>query len=413
MTTDSIKRWEVQSSTGKHFDVLDGLRGVAILMVVAYHGFYTNPGAGALMRLIGGVFGTGWMGVPIFFVLSGFLISYPFFRGRAADKRFWYQQGYTRRRVGKIIPPFYLSIVIFTLYYFLRFSNSAYLHAAWQWAVGLPNFIQPAADFRASYWSLIVEAHFYVILPLLFLFTRGLKPRPTAALLFLILFVAPLAARLFTWPEAPNKKLVQFLMTRFPCDLDFFAWGVLFSGVFVSLSSIRDKLRVLSLFGYAGLILLMVSIGFWTRWVPLFNLVDHPTRWSVEVFHLLPAASAFLMLFFVFDPNCIGSRILGHSSLRFIGIVSYEWFLFHVPVVSLFYEMFGKTHGNLILYIGKTALPLALTFGFSVIVYRYFSLPLMNRIRGSTLRGTKQPPATTLDNPPDNSAKFSAPTLKQ
>jgi peptidoglycan/LPS O-acetylase OafA/YrhL len=409
MATNSVKRWEVTSSTGKHFDVLDGIRGVAILMVVAYHTFYTNPGSGALMRTIGGALGTGWMGVPIFFVLSGFLISYPFFRERTVDGKFWYQRGYTSRRIGKIIPPFYLSIVIFTLYYFLRFSDPAYLHAAWQWAVGLPNFVPPAANFKASYWSLIVEVHFYIILPPLFFFTRGRKPRATTALLFLFLFAVPLVARQLTWPDAPDKEGVQFLMSRFPCDLDFFAWGVLFSGLFVSLSSIRDKVRVLSSFGYVGLALLAISTGLWVFWVPLFDILDHPTRWSVEIFHLLPATSAFLMLFFVFNPACIGARVLGHSSLRFIGIVSYEWFLFHQPVVSLFHDMFGQTRGSLVLYIGKTVLPLALTFGFSVIVYRFFSLPLMNRIRGNTLRNTEPPSPSALDGQPDALAKLPAP----
>jgi len=383
MSANSIKQWEVQSSTGKHFDVLDGIRGVAILMVVAFHTFYTNPESGAALRAIGGIIGTGWIGVLIFFVLSGFLISYPFFRKRAADTGFWYQTGYTRRRVGKIIPPYYLSIAMFALYYFLRFSDTAYLQTALQWALGLPNFLPTPLRFNASYWSLIVEVHFYLVLPFLFLLTRGLKPRHTAALLFFILFAVPLVARQLTWPEDALYKDVVFLMSRFPCQLDFFAWGVLFSGVFVSLSAVRDEVRALSLFGYAGLVLLVASLGFWAFWTHLFDIRGHPARWSTEVFHLLPSASAFLMLFFVFDPKCVGSRFLAHPALRFVGIVSYEWFLFHQPVVYLFQDIFGHTRGNLIFYILKTILPLALTFGLSVVVYRYFSLPLMNRMRGN------------------------------
>ena len=59
-------------------------------------------------------------------------------------------------------------------------------------------------------------------------------------------------------------------------------------------------------------------------------------------------------------------------SLKLIGIVSYEWFLFHQPVVYLFQDIFGQTRGNAIFYVFKTFLPLALTFGLSVVVYRYF-----------------------------------------
>ena len=308
----------------------------------------------------------------------------------------WYQSGYIRRRVGKIIPPYYLSIAIFALYYLLRFSNPAYFHVALQWALGLPNFLPTALRFNASYWSLIVEVHFYFVLPILFFATRGLRPRQTAALLFLILFVGPLITRQLTWPDhALSKDEIGFLMCRFPCQLDFFAWGVLSSGVFVSLSSVRDEVRALSLFGYAGIVLLIASIGFWALWSRLFDINSQPARWSIEVFHLLPGASAFLMLFFIFDPGCIGSRILGNSWLRFIGIVSYEWFLLHQPVVYLFQDIFGQTRGNTIFYVFKTFLPLALTFGLSVVVYRYFSLPLMNRVRGKSSLGMRQPTART------------------
>lgn len=384
MSSDLIKKWEIPSSTGKHFDVLDGIRGVAILMVVAFHTFYVNPESGTALRVIGNIFGSGWIGVPIFFVLSGFLISYPFFSEREKDSRFWYQNGYAGRRIGKIIPPFYLSIIIFSLYYFIRFSNAEYLNTGLQWALGVPNFIPSSLRFNTSYWSLIVEVHFYIILPILFLLTRGLKPRHAAAILFFILCVIPLIARQLTWPEqqAASKDVIGFLMARFPCALDFFAWGVLFSGVFVSLSKVRDEVRAMSLLGYVGAVLLIVSIGFWSLWSRLFSIDSHPARWSTEVFHFLPSASAFLMLFFVFDPQCVGSRILGHSSLRFIGIVSYEWFLFHQPVVYLFQDMFGNTRGSLLLYILKTVLPLVLTFALSVFVYRFYSLPLMNWVRG-------------------------------
>lgn len=100
------------------------------------------------------------------------------------------------------------------------------------------------------------------------------------------------------------------------------------------------------------------------------------------MFHLLPSLSVFLMLFFVLDPQSLGARFFAQPWLRFIGIVSYEWFLFHQPVVVQFAKIFGHTQGQVWLYLLKTVLPLVLTLGFSVLVYRWFSLPLMNRIRG-------------------------------
>ncbi len=68
--------------------------------------------------------------------------------------------------------------------------------------------------------------------------------------------------------------------------------------------------------------------------------------------------------------------------------MSYEWFLFHGPIVSWFREEYGHTNGSLAHYLEKTVLPLALTFVLSVALYRWFSLPIMNRIRATV---KKQP----------------------
>lgn len=67
-----LKRWEIAASTGSHFDVLDGLRGVAILLVVMCHAFYSNPGAGFFGRRWAEFIEAGWMGVPIFLCCPAF-----------------------------------------------------------------------------------------------------------------------------------------------------------------------------------------------------------------------------------------------------------------------------------------------------------------------------------------------------
>ncbi|MEI9897546.1 MAG: acyltransferase [Chthoniobacter sp.] len=389
--SELLRQWQIQASTGRHFDVLDGLRGVAILIVVAYHTLYTNPAHGALARGAGYIIAAGWMGVPVFFVLSGFLISYPFFRGRNGDIRFWYPAGYAQRRLGKILPPFYLSILLFLGFYWWLYRDPAYFTSAWKWATGLANFTAIPVPFNLSYWSLIVEAHFYLLLPVLFWLTRGLSVRHTTLVLSFLLFAGPLVVRYLTWPpglytlpsyETDLYKEITLKLTRFPCQLDYFAWGIAFAGVFVLLGPVREQLRVLSVFGYLGLSLMAVSLLFWGYWGERFGIHAQPTRWSVEVGHFLPAAASLFMLFFTFDPDCRGARWLSARWLRFIGIVSYEWFLFHGPIVAWFHEHTGATHGSALAYFWRTIAPLLITFCFSIVVYRWFSLPILNRIRG-------------------------------
>ncbi len=390
-----LQRWEVSTSSGSHFQALDGLRGVAILLVVAHHTLYVNPEHGFLARLIGCIISAGGLGVPVFFVLSGFLISYPFFQKRETDPQFWYQRGYARRRLGKILPPFYLSIVLFVIFYWVQFHDSAYLDSAWKWATGLGNFIPLEPGFNRSYWSLIVESHFYIVLPLLFWITRGLSGAKTGLMIFGILFFIPLLARHLTWPSgifslpdythALNRETL-FKLMRFPCQLDYFAWGILFASLYVPLArGGLEKLRALGALGYAGAALLLVCLVYMGWWAGKFDFFA--TRSGVEMSHFLPALAVMLMLFFLFDAQSVGARILSMGWLRFTGIISYEWFLFHGPIVQYFAQHNGPTHGSVLAYAWRTVVPLVLTFVFSALVYRYFSLPILNGVRNSLKKG--------------------------
>ena len=131
-------------SSGHHWDYLDGLRGMAILMVVCCHAFhYTTPNIryAGWPRIAHAFVGAGHLGVQVFFVLSGFLISQPFFAAKLKDSQFWYAEGYATRRFLKIIPPYYLTILALVIYYSCIENNYIQLKWGLLWLVGLPDFI--------------------------------------------------------------------------------------------------------------------------------------------------------------------------------------------------------------------------------------------------------------------------------
>ncbi len=309
----------------------------------------------------------------------------------------WYVHGYGRRRIAKIVPPFYLSLVVLTAYYLLRYSNPEYVRVSLGWAAGIYNFIPQPLYFNGVYWSLIVEVQFYLLLPLLFWLTRSLSVRNRLIYLFYLLFIIPLLVRELTWPSniilggvkaqvgLTPFEFTGFLMSRLPCQLDYFAWGVLFAGVWSAMSleflQAKNEFRFLCVFGYVGAIMMITNIILGAVWMAQFEIIDHPSKWMLESDHLLIGVSGFLLLFFLFDPQCFGARILSLQWLRFVGVVSYEWFLFHQPVIFLFREILPQTHGNMVLYLVKTFTPAGLSFLFAVLLYRYFSLPIMNRVR--------------------------------
>lgn len=379
-----LKNWVVKSSTGSHFDFLDGLRGLAILMVVFYHTIYFNPQSGSFVQTIGRFIGAGWMGVPVFFVLSGFLISYPMFLRSFQNKTPASLREYALRRVAKIIPPFYLSLVVFAIWYSCLNHVPGAAMTALRWAFGIPNLALERTEFNGVYWSLIVEVQFYILLPVLFAVLGRLKYRLLGPFIFTVMLVVPWLARCLNWQPGLSTSELNFLMARFPCKLDYFSWGVFFAWLHAgNLFAQRTRERI-AVLGIVGVCLLLALMMAWAHLLRTQQIQDHPTFCYTNLFELGLGLAGFLMLFLIYDPSQWLTRILCLPWLRFTGIVSYEWFLFHQPVVQGFHDLIGKTSGNVALYLLVVFAPLALTYCFSVLLYQHFSLPIMQRLRGKT-----------------------------
>jgi len=151
---------------------LDVLRGIAVLLVIVSHYSGTLPQPSALLE-------TGWVGVDLFFVLSGFLISGLLFSefektGTINLKRFWIRRGF------KIYPPFY-ALIGLTAFAALVRTHQLPHQLLWE-ATFLQNYF---SRFWPHTWSLAVEEHFYLSLPLLFLILMLIgkgKPNPFRAI---------------------------------------------------------------------------------------------------------------------------------------------------------------------------------------------------------------------------------------
>jgi peptidoglycan/LPS O-acetylase OafA/YrhL len=162
---------------------LDGVRGLAILLVLLFHFVAqttaTNPFEGA----VNGVLGYGCLGVDLFFVLSGFLITGILYDSRDSTAYF---QSFYMRRVLRIFPLYYgvLAVVFFVvpLVPHLRGSEIASLseRQAWAWLYGVNVYLALQGGWVLSYiehfWSLAVEEHFYLVWPLV-VFLLARRPR--------------------------------------------------------------------------------------------------------------------------------------------------------------------------------------------------------------------------------------------
>ncbi len=171
---------------GQHIQELDGIRAIAIWMVLIGHLYWgfkvPDDTYDRMPRLIYQIISHGWLGVDLFFILSGFLIS-----GILLDSK--HKKNYFRtfywRRVLRILPVFYLCIFVMSYFY----ENAAYFLLS---LVFLANFAEgfgvQAPHGPGVFWSLCIEEHFYLLWPFL---VKYLSRRNLTILAVIIVTLTP------------------------------------------------------------------------------------------------------------------------------------------------------------------------------------------------------------------------------
>jgi len=215
----------VPCSQGTHWPTLDGLRGVAVLLVLAFHFAHLDGDAGVAGRLLLGATGFGWSGVDLFFVLSGFLIT-----GVLLDAKG--SQGYFRtfyaRRAVRIFPLYYAYLAAVFLVA-PRLAPSAIdvkpASQGWLWSY-LGNFLFArergfeASPYAGHFWSLAVEEQFYLLWPFAVWLLSPRRLWAATLALIGIAFAARFAIHRTTW-----NATAAYVLT--PCRADGLAVGAL------------------------------------------------------------------------------------------------------------------------------------------------------------------------------------------
>jgi peptidoglycan/LPS O-acetylase OafA/YrhL len=287
---------------------LDGLRGIAILSVLLIHH---------------GLFNNGWMGVDLFFVLSGFLIT-QLLRKDRAEPYFW--KRFYIKRATRILPPLLLTVVLGYL-----FTPGAKFLVALGYLLSFSGLIELTRHHilpLGPLWSLAVEEHFYLAWPFAI---RFLNRRHLLITLAVLLVAVPLLRLSFSHPMPMAQLSPIYFLT--PFRIDEMAFGCLLA---ILIESKRDLvfLQVWSKWAFLGTLAAYLTI--WTRLHHVYFFPGAHTRFFDTTGYSLVALICFCAVAHTrLNPSSWTSRLLSFPPLVFVGRISYGIYLYHLLVKTL------------------------------------------------------------------------------
>jgi len=305
-----------------HIPALDGVRGVAAALIFVYHYGGGAQSSFLPLRVIGILLHAGWVGVSLFFVLSGFLISGILWDGY--QKPGWWRRFYVRRSL-RIFPLYYLALVIAAVIWLALGVPAVRLSFLWIYAL----YLQDAPFFNAQlanppagvemvhFWSLAVEEQFYLVWPFLLALLAGKRRR--AIYLILALWVSSLVFRVAMLGVNGEGWSVYFLFGRA---------GELLAGAYLAMAVRGDSCERQRLFRSLPYIL-----GCSLVFLVLIGIAS--PRLEISSWWWSTAGLAVLSIFFAsliglsLKPGVVQS-VFQTPVLRWLGKISYGIYVYHL-----------------------------------------------------------------------------------
>jgi peptidoglycan/LPS O-acetylase OafA/YrhL len=366
----------LQQTAGVRNPALDAVRGLAILLVIAYHYLYTLPSdfpSYTVGRVVKHFASFGWTGVDLFFVLSGFLIG-----GLLIDHKIsarYFSTFYARRFV-RIGPLYIASLCIFAFMYlgidWRRFGLSGLFNGEtpfWSYLTFLQNNVVASRGkwggpgWLDVTWSLAVEEQFYLVLPAV---VRFVPLRRLRLVCLTCIALAP-AVRMLSLFLDPTNIVAPYVL--FPCRMDALFFGVL-AALIARDADVMGALQRwrLPLAGAWSVCLIGLA----------FNLgrID-PYAPSTQVLgYTAIGAFYFVSLLLVITGKPLSSRLLVvRKPLCWAGLGAYSMYLFHRPIQGLIEQGMGLENS------AGRLLSLVCTAAFGVMCWLFIERPAIEWAR--------------------------------
>ncbi len=335
-----------------HNPILDGIRGMAILLVMLHHFFMGVAPASTVDRFALAVTESGWCGVDLFFVLSGFLITGILYDTK--QKKGYFKNFYARRTL-RIFPLYYAVLVLFFVVFPLlpveaarEYVSGSSADQVWFWTY-LTNFriIERGGFYPylipSVFWSLAIEEQFYLAWPLII---RVLRQKQAMFLCAAIVLLA-LGLRV-TLAAMDVSPIAGFVMTfaRLDC-LAVGAFLALLSRSAVGIVAAVPVARVVAWVAALALLTISFSMGS-LKWTD-------PVTNTVGLTALALFFGSILTLAVAGPEKSFLRTVFDNRGLRILGKYSYALYIFHGPAGTVAKRVFDPTGGSTLL--GSSTLP--------------------------------------------------------
>lgn len=338
---------------------IDGLRALAVLPVILFHAGFK-------------AFSGGFVGVDIFFVISGYLITSIILDEN--DRNHFTFKDFYLRRARRILPALFLVIAVcfpFAWLWYLPIDMKEFSQSVVATTTFLSNFFfwlrtgyfDTEAELKPLLhtWSLAVEEQYYLIFPVLFIWLISFQ-RKWAFWILSVLVISSLAYA--QWLSTKNPSTNFFL---FPSRLWELLIGALIALCLFQQSKPIGSSATRQIASSIGCILILSSVF----------LFSHDTPYP-SLYTLLPTCGAALIILFADKENIVG-KILSNRILVGLGMVSYSAYLWHQPLLAFArYKTLGELSDYVVIAL------LFATFGLAYLSWRFVENPFRKGTRVST-----------------------------
>jgi peptidoglycan/LPS O-acetylase OafA/YrhL len=304
----------------KYIPALDGIRALAILLVLLFHWFPVDHWVNVLPN--------GPIGVTLFFVLSGYLISNILMGQQAAGTFLHSFKNFVIRRALRIFPIYFLVLLglLVGKKIGIQVVTDFYEHPVYYWTYFYNHWLEQTqnwSDMLSPYWSLSVEEQFYIVWPFFMLLIPSGKR--LLGFLWSVVVLGIIARYILVY------KLDGIGVYMITC-VDTFAWGALLA---YYLRNGRSA-----------------ELGIWIGrlWIPVLILwiilcVMHTDADLVKqlFFRSLTSMVSVALLFQAMQEGIL-ARIFSWTPLRKLGQMSYGVYLYHMLVPDLVYQLAARLH---------------------------------------------------------------------